>query len=225
MLDNKTQETNHTPLEKMTDFFTVRLDSYEEHMLSNGDEGYRKFAELLPMNTKKLLDLGCGTGLELDWIFKRLPDISVTGIGLTRPMLDKLKQKHPDKRMKLICGDYFKIEFGENTFDTVVSFQTMHHFQRREKTGLYRKIFKALNEHSLYIENDYMVNEKQRDKLRAESKRIRREQHIPDGEFYHFDIPYTVADQVDMLKKAGFYRVDITNRHENGAILIARKSK
>lgn len=55
-------------------------------------EGYIKMAELLPHDVNNILDLGCGTGLELDEIFKTKPLIHVTGIDLTQAMLDKLKQ-------------------------------------------------------------------------------------------------------------------------------------
>jgi SAM-dependent methyltransferase len=207
----------------MADFFTARLDMYEAHMLRNGDKDYRTLAGLVPENTQRLLDLGCGTGLELDWIFKRLPDVSVTGIDLMPAMLYKLRQKYPDKKMELVCGNYFEVDLGTDIYDTAVSCATLHHFLREPKTRLYKKILKALKSRGVYIESDYMVNRKLRDELQAESARVRREQNIPDGEFYHLDIPYTVENQVAMLKKAGFSRVDVTNRGENGAIIIARK--
>lgn len=49
----------------MSDFFTKRLHDYEEHM-SVWEESYQLFAEVLPLECQKILDLGCGTGLELD---------------------------------------------------------------------------------------------------------------------------------------------------------------
>ena len=118
-------------LEAMSDFFTARTEMYDEHMLTEVEgckEGYKKMASLLPEDCETLLDLGCGTGLELDEIFRLYPDIKVVGIDLTQSMLDKLRQKHPAKEMRLICGDYFQEPFGANVFDCAVSFQTMHHF-------------------------------------------------------------------------------------------------
>jgi len=64
-------------------------------------------AELLPRTAFNLLDLGCGTGLELNEIFKTHPNIKVTGVDLTKAMLDGLKQKHPDKDLTLIHASYF----------------------------------------------------------------------------------------------------------------------
>ncbi len=83
------QDTKDSPLEEMSDFFTKRLQGYEEHMLV-WEESYRIFAEILPLECRKILDLGCGTGLELDRIWRRDPDIEVTGVDLCQSMLDKL---------------------------------------------------------------------------------------------------------------------------------------
>ena len=68
------RDTADTPLEEMSDFFTKRLDDYEEHM-SNWEESYWIFAENLPLRCESILDLGCGTGLELDKIWQINPQI------------------------------------------------------------------------------------------------------------------------------------------------------
>ena len=57
-------------LEKMGAFFDARLNGYEEHQL-NCIEGAKEFypytASLLPMcENASILDLGCGTGLQLE---------------------------------------------------------------------------------------------------------------------------------------------------------------
>ncbi len=77
-------------MEKMTSFFSKRADVYDTHMLTNVPgckEGYDFMSTLVPKSCKTLLDLGCGTGLELDPIFHAIPDIEVTGIDLTQEML------------------------------------------------------------------------------------------------------------------------------------------
>ena len=46
-------------LEKMADFFTARIDSYDNHMINEVEgcrEGYLKMAELIPDETETLLD-------------------------------------------------------------------------------------------------------------------------------------------------------------------------
>ena len=214
-------------MEEMSSFFTERVDGYDEHMLNNVigcKEGYVEMAKLIPLSCKSLLDLGCGTGLELDEILKLIPDLEITGIDLTQAMLDKLKLKYPNKPMHLICGSYFEIPFGTGKFECTISFQTMHHFSHDLKTELYKKIHQALKPAGMYVECDYMVeNQEEEDFYYAENVRIRKELNIEESEFYHYDTPCTIVNQIGMLKSAGFRNVDRVFRIENTTILIAYK--
>ncbi len=214
-------------LEKMADFFAERADMYDEHMLTEVEgcrEGYKKMATLVPKKTKKLLDLGCGTGLELDEIFSLYPDLEVTGIDLSQVMLSKLLKKHNDKNITLVCGDYFVEELGKNEFDCAVSFQTMHHFSKNKKLSLYEKINASLKEEGIYIECDYMVlTQQEEDFWFSENERLRRENEITDDGYYHYDTPCTVENQITLLKKAGFSDVTQVFRMENTTMLVAEK--
>lgn len=214
-------------LEPMADFFAARADGYDEHMLNDVPgcrEGYIKMASLVPPDTRTLLDLGCGTGLELDGIFKKLPCVSVTGIDLSQVMLDRLRQKHPDRNITLVCGDYFKFDMGEERFDAAVSFQTLHHFSRRDKTELYSRIYRALRTGGIYIECDYMVERQEDEDLYfAENERLRRAQGAADGGFYHYDTPCTIENQLLMFREAGFSFPALIWRRENTTIITGTK--
>ena len=81
-------------LEKMDAFFEARLNGYEEHQLT-GIESAREFypftASCLPKAPdSEILDLGCGTGLELGFYFETVPTARITGIDLAPGMLDVL---------------------------------------------------------------------------------------------------------------------------------------
>jgi tRNA (cmo5U34)-methyltransferase len=214
------------PLEEMGSFFNARIDGYEAHMLREGNEVYVETAKLIPAaRGLKLLDLGCGTGLELDEIFKVNPTVQVTGIDLTESMLKKLSQKHAARKsqLNLVLADYFKYDFGKDTFDVAVSFDTLHHYSYEEKIGLYKRIYASLKTSGFYIEADYMATTQEFENFRfTENKRLRAEQGITEG-FYHYDIPYTVENQIGMLKKAGFSSVEKIGRYGIDVILVARK--
>ncbi len=214
-------------MEKMDEFFAVRAEGYDEHMLNEVvgcRECYAKMAELVPVGTKNLLDLGCGTGLELEGIFERFRDVSVTGIDITKAMLDRLSEKYQGKNIILICGDYFTADLGRECFDTAISFQTMHHFSHEKKIGLYRKIRDSLKSGGVYIECDYMVDtQSEEDHWFAENVRLRREQNIPEDGFYHYDTPCTIENQIKMFKAAGFSSAEKVFKIENTTIIIAKK--
>ena len=214
-------------LEKMSEFFTKRTVGYDEHMLNEVEgcrEGYIKMASLIPKGCLTLLDLGCGTGLELDEIFKLHPDLAVVGIDMTASMLRELKRKHPEKRLELIEGDYFKVPFGKEKFDIAVSFETLHHFTAEKKLGLYEKIFASLKQGGAYIECDYMVEtQAEEDAIRDEYARLRCEQGIIDEEFYHFDTPLTVKKQIEILRSAGFASVEPVFKIGNTVMLLSKK--
>ena len=213
-------------LETMSDFFTARVDGYDEHMLRNVEgcrEGYPLMASLVPPATRRLLDLGCGTGLELDEIFKLYPNMTVTGVDMTAAMLDQLRAKHPERDLTLICDDYFKADFG-GIFDCAVSFETMHHFTQEKKLSLYRRICEALIPNGVYIECDYMADtQEQEDYFLAELVRMKAEQGIPEDVFVHYDTPCSIENQIALLKAAGFATVEQTMRIGGTCMLVARK--
>ncbi len=215
-------------LEKMDDFFTARLDGYDEHM-KNEIEGaslfYKYTASLLPKEENaNVLDLGCGTGLELEEYFSVNPQAKVTGIDMTESMLNSLKMKFPDKDITTICGSYFDVPFGEELFDAAVSVESLHHFTKEEKIPLYTKLMKALKPGGFFILTDYFADlDEQETFYRQELIRIRREQNLPDDVFYHYDTPLTVEHEKDALLTAGFTRVDELNRWESTHTLKAFK--
>lgn len=135
-------------LEKMGEFFDNRLDGYEEHQLNRMEfakEFYPYTAEQLPISSgSRVLDLGCGTGLELSEYFKRNANAVVTGIDLTSGLLQSLKAKLPDKQLTLINDSYFNVPFGERIYDAVVSVESLHHFTLEQKIPLYKKLHEAL---------------------------------------------------------------------------------
>ena len=61
------------------------------------------------------------------------------------------------------------------------------------------------------------------DQFYAENDRLRCEMSIPDGEFYHFDTPCTIENQISMFKQAGFATAEMVSRKENNTIIITKK--
>lgn len=207
-LKNWLEETRDISLESMDGFFSERADTYEVHM-SQWKRHYEWLSELLPKDTSTLLDLGCGTGLELDRIFRRFPSVEVTGVDLSEKMLDLLRKKHPDKNLHLVLADYFLYEPKRESFDAAITFQTLHHFKAEKKREIFKKIYSALKPGGVYIECDYIaVCEKIEKLTAAECERRRKRDGIPPEEFVHFDTPLTLEHELEAIKSAGFKYVE-----------------
>ncbi|MBR2950838.1 MAG: class I SAM-dependent methyltransferase [Lachnospiraceae bacterium] len=201
-------------LEKMSTFFENRLDGYDEHMMTNiesATEFYPFTAKLLPSaQNSSLLDLGCGTGLELEAYFTLCPSAKVTGIDLSQGMLDALKDKFTDKEISLITGSYFDVPFGENVFDAAVSVESLHHFTKEEKVPLYAKLCGALKENGYFILTDYFsLSDEEEQMHRKNLLALKAEQGITDDDFYHYDTPLTVEHEKEALLEAGFVSVEV----------------
>lgn len=201
-------------LEKMGAFFDARLEGYEDHQLTcieGAEEFYPFTAAQLPEG--EILDLGCGTGLELTFYFRRCPEAKVTGIDLAPGMLDALKKKFPDKKLNLIQGSYFEVPLGTERFDAAVSVESLHHFTQAEKLPLYRKLWEALKPGGYFILTDYFASTVEEENLhRRDYLRLKAAQGIGDAEFYHYDTPLTLTHEVEALLAAGFSDVQELGR-------------
>lgn len=201
-------------LEKMDEFFDSRLDVYEEHMLSDiegAGEFYPFTAEQLPMQSgARVLDLGCGTGLELKYYFARNPRASVVGIDLASGMLKKLESDLAEYDITTVCASYFDHPLGEECFDGIVSVESLHHFTAEEKLPLYKKVYSALKPGSSFILTDYFsITDEEEKKHRSDLLELKKKEEIDDGEFYHFDTPLTLTHEIEVLEKSGFNKIDV----------------
>ena len=203
-------EEREERLEEMSAFFEARLDLYDQHMLgdvANARELYAFTAQALPAKEGcKLLDLGCGTGLELEFA-------QVTGIDLSQGMLSRLGEKFPEKDLTLLQGSYFDVPLGENVFDAAVSVESLHHFTKEEKIPLYAKVRAALKEGGYFLLTDYFSLSEEEERRRRETLlALKKAQGLGDDQFYHYDTPLTVGHEVEALQAAGFSRVEIVNQ-------------
>ena len=204
-------------LERMDKFFDSRLDEYDAHQLgciASAREFLRFTAEQLPSGAGcAVLDLGCGTGLELDYYFSLNPSAEITGINVAPKMLQTLKEKFSRRAVKLILGSYFEVPFENNFYDAAVSVESLHHFTQEEKIPLYRKVLQSLAPKGYFVLTDYFASTaKQESFFRSEFIRLKGEQGIRDGELYHYDTPLTVEHETEALREAGFSEVCVLRR-------------
>ena len=157
-------------------------------------------------------------------MYKRFPEVRVTGIDLSESMLDKLREKYGDKNIEIINADYFKYPFEENKFDAAMSFETLHHFKYEKKQLIYNKLYQTIKAGGYYIECDYIACCDEEESLCLEGYEYRRKQNnISEDMFVHIDIPLTLEHQFELMKNAGFKTVEVL--YQNCGTVIIRAEK
>lgn len=218
------EQAKNDPTEEMADFFKKRIDVYEDVHLGHWAEEYSHIADYFDDGLTTLLDIGCGTGLELEAVFYRFPDVKVTGIDLSETMLQKLQEHYEGKAIQTIQADYFKYPLEQEAFDAALSFETLHHFKYDKKQKIYDKLYHALKDGGYYVECDYYACCDEEENLCLEGYEYRRKtNNIPEDVFVHIDIPLTLEHQLELMKKAGFQKIDVLYEKEGTFILKAMK--
>jgi tRNA (cmo5U34)-methyltransferase len=216
-------------LETMQAFFDARSAGYDRHMEENVadfSDFYEAIARQIPLTASgvDILDLGCGTGLELEFVFNRAPQAQVTGIDLSARMLAQLREKFSDRldQLTLSQASYLDYDLGQGRFKYCISVMTLHHLPPAVKLDLYSRILAALKPGGRYIEGDYVVSRANEVLVLADYQdRVGLE--TPDGAGkYHLDLPLSRERQIRLLKDAGFSAAEIVWDGDEAAVFAAR---
>lgn len=198
--------------QKQRTFFNEKIDTYDD-VHSTYMETKKTLADNLDKDTKKILDLGAGTGLELIHVFELFPSAEVTVIDITENMLEKLKKRDFANNVTTIYGDFFEITFGDN-YDAVISTSALHHFKMEEKIKLYKKIYECLKEDGQFINCDKIALSQE-----IEDKQLYELENNIDN-YKHIDIPLTVEHEIEVLKVVGFKDVSSSNVDKEDYCLV-----
>jgi tRNA (cmo5U34)-methyltransferase len=202
------------PIEPMGAFFDAKAAGYDDHMRDNiyVDGTFVPFYQSVSLPIEetseplRILDLGCGTGLEIEFLLSRVPNAQITGIDLSENMLALLRQRYAAHmgQITLVVDSYLTVPFGTQTYDHVISAMSLHHILRDTKLELYRRIHAALKPGGKYVEGDSVVFAETESQCLAEYHEYTAA--MPDAQDgqYHIDIPFTLERQQALLLESGF---------------------
>ena len=212
----------------MGEFFDRMSGEYDAHMKENV-EGFEQFygyiAASIPETKAELriLDIGCGTGIELAAVFQKVPNALITGLDLSGKMLDILRDKYNNyhNQIRLVRESYVTFSYGENMYDYIISVMTLHHLLPDSKRVLYQKIRKALKPGGKYIEGDYITTPEKEKQVRDDFFKLREsDPGLVDGT-HHIDLECSLETQKSLLVKAGFAGVDVLWEYGEAAVYTA----
>jgi ubiquinone/menaquinone biosynthesis C-methylase UbiE len=85
-------------------------------------------AELRESRARRVLDVGCGTGLLAVRAARALPAARVVGCDFSRGMLRQAQERRATLRPRLVQGDALRLPFASGAFDALVSTEAFHWF-------------------------------------------------------------------------------------------------
>ena len=174
-----------------------------------------------------VLDIGCGAGNYTLKLLQHLPDLNVTLIDLSKPMLDRALQRigaASDSNITTLQGDIRKIPLPDRHYDIIMAAAVFHHLRDdAEWEAVFGKCYSALKPGgSLWI-SDLIAHDDpavqavlwQRygeylTQLKGEAYRDQVFAYIEQE-----DTPRPLLYQVHLLKQVGFRTVEVL--HKNAA--------
>ena len=189
-------------IESMKSFFNEKARECYDEVHSAYMDTKRMLTENLPCGTKKVLDLGAGTGLELIYLFEKFPDADVFAADISEKMLEVLSERDFAQKVTKIVGDFFTVELGSD-YDAVISTSALHHFVKDDKKRLYRRVLESLKSGGVFVNCDKCANSPD-------------EEEIYLADYYenrlvkaHIDTPLSAQTEKELLEEAGFCDVVI----------------
>jgi len=144
----------HHSLKTVHEFFEngtmIKSSKHRKIFADNYDKTRRPSNKILEVlrghlhpNQKKIgLDIGCGTGNYTIPFIKEFHE--VTGLDISKEMLDKAKEKTTSKKVKWMEKDVMDAGLKPKYYDAVWLISTLHYFKGERQKSLFQEIYRIL---------------------------------------------------------------------------------
>jgi tRNA (cmo5U34)-methyltransferase len=197
------------------DFYTICLPVIKRHPLS-----------------RKVLDIGAGTGLFTQFIYQERPDLHFTLVDISGDMLAVARERFAGASNVSYQTMDFSSEPITEKYDLIISALAIHHLEDDQKDELYQNIFDALNPGGLFINADQVKGRsswfdnyyKTHWQETIASSGLEQTavanalERIKLDKFGHLEY------QLLSLEKAGFQEVDCIYKHNNFVVFAGIKN-
>ena len=182
---------------------------------------------------KKVLDLGSSTAkFLLDLESKLECKMSLKGLDNSQAMLDRAEQKCQafGADIELELADM--LDYAYQNEDIIVANYTLQFIRPMQRVELIKKLYSALNDEGIFIFSEKVVfKDKKLDKdLIDIYYDYKKEQGYSDYEIAqkrealeNVLIPFTIEENIQMCKDAGFKNIDTVFQWSNFVTFVAKK--
>lgn len=182
-------------------------------------------AEVANPNATSMLDIGCGAGNYTLKLLQRLPDLDVTLVDLSQPMLDRAVERVRSITSRTITpvqGDIRELAIGEAAFDVIVAAAVLHHLRDdSEWLAVFSKLYMALKPggslwiSDLVVHSSPVIQAEMWNRYGAYLTELK-DTRYRDSVFAYIeqeDTPRSLLFQLDLLRQVGFETVEILHKH------------
>lgn len=195
-----------------------KYDSQRKYLIPCFDDFYKTSLPLIKSvaNAKNVLDIGAGTGLFSQFVYKQNPHLYFTLADISDPMLSVARSRFSG----LDNFNYIELDLSTDKipgkYDIIISGLAIHHLTDADKQKLYNNIYGALNEGGLFINADQVTGRtmlfdslyKYEWRETVSHSGLEHDALIQAFERTKLDKLAPLEVQLKMLEKAGFNEVD-----------------
>jgi tRNA (cmo5U34)-methyltransferase len=171
-----------------------------------------------------VLDVGCGAGNYTLKLLEQLPNLDVTLVDLSRPMLDRAAERvgrATTGTVRAVQGDVREVDLGDGRYDVVLAAAVLHHLRTDAE---WRSVFAALHRAvrpggSVWVfdlvESTIPAVQGVMWARYGEYLTGLRDEAYRDQVFAYVereDTPRPLVYQLDLLREVGFTRVDVLHK-------------
>src|SRR5262245_3016409 len=174
---------------------------------------------------RHLLDVGCGAGNYTLKLLEKIPNLDVTLIDLSQPMLNRARERVGQAtagRLTTIQGDIREIQLSDGEFDIIVAAAVLHHLRTDSE---WRNVFAAFHRAlrsggSLWvfdlIESAVPAIQALMQQQYGEYLTHLKDEAYRDHVFAYVDkedTPRPLIFQLDLLREVGFSQVEVLHKN------------
>ncbi len=180
----------------------------------------------------KIVDLGSSTGTFLINLAKKTKNLNLIGIDSSSAMIKRAKQKAKafGVNIKFIEADFLEYDFSNSK--AIISNYTIQFIRPLKREKLIKKIYDSLTKNGIFLMSEKLISENKKlnkimidiyydykKKMGYSEFEIAQKREALENVL----IPYSMNENIEMLKNAGFSEVEVIFRWNNFATFIAFK--
>lgn len=248
-MDSKRYSLNKMNLNKIsTDQLRERFDNDVERF-SDAEKGQQTIVDAalsletvetaiqrMHPNAEDFCDIGCGGGNYSVRITRKLPQLAVTLVDLSQPMLDRASERLTAQNIRVkeaIQGDIKEIRLKPESLDIALASASLHHLRTHEDwRRVFAMVYRSLRPGGSFWICDIIKHENVEIEAGQRERYARFLADLKDKEFQETifemiertDTPETIDFQMQTLRDVGFRHLDIVHKNMLFFVLVARKT-